>query len=192
MKCKKCKKEIPDNALYCQWCGAAQKRNPKKKMYQRPDGFFETTKTINGKKVHFYGKTEKEVTDKMIAYQEEEEAGPLFKVVAEDWRDYAYEEVEYNTAKGYEAKYKRAVEYFRGRKTHLVKSLRQMSGLMSSTCLLVGMPLRRFLTTCPCCVLYWILRLQEILLESTRQAVSQCPRDCPEAAVKCQATLTLN
>lgn len=115
MKCKKCKKEIPDSALYCQWCGAAQKRNPKKKMYQRPDGFFETTKTINGKKVHFYGKTEKEVTDKMIAYQEEEEAGPLFKEVAEDWRDYAYEEVEYNTAKGYEAKYKHAVEYFDGK-----------------------------------------------------------------------------
>ena len=27
--CKKCKKEIPDGALYCQWCGAAQKKNPK-------------------------------------------------------------------------------------------------------------------------------------------------------------------
>ena len=61
--CKKCKKEIPDGALYCQWCGAAQKKNPKKKMYQRPDGLFEQSKVIDGKRVVFRGKTEKEVAD---------------------------------------------------------------------------------------------------------------------------------
>lgn len=39
--CKKCKKEIPEGTLYCPWCGSPQKRNKKKKMYQRPDGLFE-------------------------------------------------------------------------------------------------------------------------------------------------------
>lgn len=110
--CKKCKKEIPDGALYCPWCGAAQKRNPKKKMYQRPDGLFQAIKVIDGKRVYFYGRTEKEVTDKMVAYTARQEAGPLFADTAADWREEAYREIEYNTAKGYEAKYKHAVEYF--------------------------------------------------------------------------------
>lgn len=114
--CKKCKQEIPDGALYCQWCGAAQKKNPKKKMYQRPDGLFEQSKIIDGKRVVFRGKTEKEVTDKMVAYTAQQEAGPAFREVAEDWREEAYREIEYNTAKGYEAKYKHALEYFEGRR----------------------------------------------------------------------------
>ena len=82
--CKKCKKEIPEGALYCPWCGSPQKRNKKKKMYQRPDGLFEQVKLIDGKRVYFRGKTEKEVTDKMLAYQEEKERGPLFRDVAEN------------------------------------------------------------------------------------------------------------
>ena len=114
--CKKCKKEIPDGALYCQWCGAPQKRSPKKKMYQRPDGLFEQSKVIDGKRVVFRGKTEKEVTDKMVAYTAQQEAGPAFREIAEDWREEAYREIEYNTAKGYEAKYKHALEYFEGRR----------------------------------------------------------------------------
>ncbi len=112
MKCKKCKKEIPDNALYCQWCGAAQKRNPKKKMYQRPDGLFEQVKVVNGKRIHFYGKTEKEVTDKMIAYQAKEEAGLTFREVAEDWRGSSESVLEYNTWRGYAAPYKALLTEF--------------------------------------------------------------------------------
>lgn len=110
--CKKCKKEIPDGALYCPWCGAAQKRNPKKKMYQRPDGLFQAIKVVDGKRVYFYGHTEKEVTDKMVAYTAEQEAGPYFEPVADEWREGVYRDLEYNTARGYEAKYKHAVEYF--------------------------------------------------------------------------------
>lgn len=30
MNCKKCKKEIPDESIYCMWCGAKQKRDPPK------------------------------------------------------------------------------------------------------------------------------------------------------------------
>lgn len=110
--CKKCKKETPDGALYCPWCGAPQKRSPKKKMYQRPDGLFEQVKTIDGKRVYFRGRTEKEVTDKMVAYTAQQEAGPLFADIAANWREEAYREIEYNTSKGYEAKYKHAVDRF--------------------------------------------------------------------------------
>lgn len=92
------------------------KEKPKKKMYQRPDGLFEQSKIIDGKRVVFRGKTEKEVTDKMVAYTAQQEAGPAFREVAEDWREEAYREIEYNTAKGYEAKYKHALEYFESRR----------------------------------------------------------------------------
>lgn len=110
--CKKCKKEIPEGSLYCNHCGAPQQRNKKKKMYQRPDGLFEQIKTINGKRVAFRGKTEKEVTDKMIQYQEEQEKGPLFREVAEKWWYNTVEEVEYNTAKGYQTIYNYSIERF--------------------------------------------------------------------------------
>lgn len=122
MNCKKCKKEIPDGAFYCPWCGAPQKRNPKKKMYQRPDGLYEQIKTINGKRIAFRGKTEKEVTDKMLEYQKKEESGPRFKEVAENWKEAAYADIEYNTAKGYNAKWKHAVEYFGDCFTKEIKS----------------------------------------------------------------------
>ena len=111
-KCKKCKKEIPDGALYCPWCGAAQKRNPKKKMYQRPDGLYQTTKVIGGKRVYFYGKTEKEVTDKMVAYTARQETGPAFREVAEDWRASSEALLEYNAWRGYAAAYKALMAHF--------------------------------------------------------------------------------
>lgn len=120
--CKKCKKEIPDGAMYCPWCGAPQKRSPKKRMYQRPDGLFEQVKTINGKRIYFRGKTEKEVTDKMVAYTAQQEAGPLFESVADEWRERVYRDLEYNTARGYEAKYKHAIEYFDGKRIRAIQT----------------------------------------------------------------------
>lgn len=110
--CKKCKKEIPEGSLYCNHCGAPQQRNKKKKMYQRPDGLFEQIKTINGKRVAFRGKTTKEVTDKMLAYQQKEEQGPLFKEVAEDWRSSSEQLLAYNTWRGYTAPYRQFLEAF--------------------------------------------------------------------------------
>jgi len=112
MKCKKCKENIPDKSLYCMYCGAAQKRDKKKKMYQRPDGLYETIKVINGKRVAFRGKTESEVYDKMIGYKETEEKGRTFKEVAEEWKEKFFKDIEHNTIRCYEAGYNRAVEKF--------------------------------------------------------------------------------
>lgn len=112
MICKKCKKEIPDNSLYCLHCGAPQKRNPQKKMYQRPDGLYEQVKTINGKRVYFRGKSEKEVLDKMVAYQEKKINGPLFREVAQNCKEEHFAEVAYNTRRGYAAGYIDLIERF--------------------------------------------------------------------------------
>lgn len=113
--CKKCKKEIPDGALYCPWCGAAQRKNPKKKMYQRPDGLYEQVKTINGKRVYFRGKTEKEVADKMVAYQEQQDKGPLFVAVAESCQEAHYKTIAHQTQRCYDAGYADLIDRFNAR-----------------------------------------------------------------------------
>ena len=43
----------------------------KKKYYQRPDGLFETSRTVNGKRIFFRGKTCAEVDRKILAYSAE-------------------------------------------------------------------------------------------------------------------------
>lgn len=63
MKCKNCKRDLPENALYCCWCGAEQLKNkgdyhvpePKKR-----DGYYSGRITINGKKVTIKGETRRE------------------------------------------------------------------------------------------------------------------------------------
>lgn len=57
----------------------------KKKYYQRPDGLFEVSRTIHGKRIMFRGKTCREVDQKILNYQEKEEAGRLFPAVADEW-----------------------------------------------------------------------------------------------------------
>lgn len=57
----------------------------KKRYYQRPDGLFEVSRTINGKRVMFRGRTCKEVDQKILAYQEKRESGRTFPEVADEW-----------------------------------------------------------------------------------------------------------
>ena len=112
LNCKKCKKQIPDESLYCMWCGAPAKKNPKKKMYQRPDGLFEKVMTIDGKRVAFRAKTEKEVERKILAYQQKKESGPLFSEVADQWKEEHFKGIAYTTFRCYEKPIERAKEYF--------------------------------------------------------------------------------
>ena len=109
MKCKKCRKLIPDDSKFCNHCGAKQEN---KKMYRRPDGLYEKIIIINGKRKAFRGKTEKEVMRKIAEYNIELEQGPLFKDVVEAWEAECYPTIKYNTKKGYEPRAKRAKEHF--------------------------------------------------------------------------------
>ena len=82
----------------------------KKKMYQRPDGLYETIRVINGKRVAFRGHTIREVEQKMISYKEDSAKGELFKTAAERWWGEFMETAAPNSLKGYRPAYKRAVE----------------------------------------------------------------------------------
>lgn len=84
----------------------------KPKYYVRPDGLHEAIRTINGKRVAFRGRTDAEVEQKMIAYQEKEERGPMFKEVAEKWQEQHFPSLTPGTLKGYKSAYDRAVARF--------------------------------------------------------------------------------
>ncbi len=58
----------------------------KQKYYQRPDGLYESIRKINGRRVAFRGKTCREVDRKILAYQEQAQAGRPFPVVAAQWQ----------------------------------------------------------------------------------------------------------
>lgn len=57
----------------------------KKGYYVRPDGLHETSRTINGKRVKFRGKSDREVDRKILEYREERKHGRPFPVVADEW-----------------------------------------------------------------------------------------------------------
>lgn len=84
------------------------------KYHRRPDGLLETTRTdkCTGKRIHFYGHTDREIDDQIMAFSAVAERGRLFKEVAEEWRDLHFPTLAPNTLKGYRPAYRRAVEEF--------------------------------------------------------------------------------
>ena len=57
----------------------------KGKYYTRPDGLKEAIRTINGKRVAFRGKTDREVDRKILEYKEGTTRGRKFPVIADEW-----------------------------------------------------------------------------------------------------------
>lgn len=72
--------------------------------YKRSDGT-EYTKW-------FYDASESGLFKQISAYEIEQEAGRTFVAVAADWREEHYQNITYNTQRGYDKSYKRAVEHF--------------------------------------------------------------------------------
>lgn len=85
---------------------------PKAKLYRRPDGLYEKKLTINGKRIAFRAKTEREVMQKIAAYQQRAERGVTFAEAAAEWWDQHEKKIRYGTVHGYKAAMRRAVEYF--------------------------------------------------------------------------------
>lgn len=85
-------------------------------MYKDDRGLYRKQVTINGKRKVFNGRTQREVMQKIAAYQAEQDAikkdGVPFETVAVEWWDSVQENLQYNTLKGYKPAYSRAVEHF--------------------------------------------------------------------------------
>ncbi len=84
----------------------------KGKYYTRPDGLKEAIRTINGKRVAFRGKTDREVEQKMREYKEKEERGKMFAEVADEWEIDHETEIREGTRVMYSREVRRAKEHF--------------------------------------------------------------------------------
>lgn len=86
-------------------------------MTRRKDGLYQQeiiTESFGRKKrKYFYGRTKKEVLQKIADYKETQKNGRTFEEVADAWWEYHEPTVEYNTAKQYRPALRRAVEYFK-------------------------------------------------------------------------------
>lgn len=83
-------------------------------MVKRSDGRWQQKVTIKGRPHYFYGRTKSEVLQKIQAYQGEQEKGPLFEVVAEEWWDEHSATLQSNTIKSYKPALERAIVAFQG------------------------------------------------------------------------------
>ena len=84
----------------------------------RADGLIEKTRTYDGKRIHFYGKTAKEVTAKISEYEQARAAarenGPLFEDVAAEWWAGHLKSIKIGAERAYSGSYKAALDEFSG------------------------------------------------------------------------------
>lgn len=82
------------------------------KYTRRADGRVQTEVKINGKRIFFYGKTDKEVQAKLIAFTEQQTEGPLFSDVADEWWQQKEPTLSPNSLRNYIPARERAVQQF--------------------------------------------------------------------------------
>lgn len=84
-------------------------------MTRRSDGLWQEAITINGKRKYFYGKTKADVLKKIRDYEEKSESGRLFSEVADEWWEEHNQKVVHSTMRGYNARFKYALDNFSDR-----------------------------------------------------------------------------
>ena len=89
-------------------------------MLKRSDGRWQEKITLPGMKKpkYFYGKTQKEVKQKMVAWTEEKEKGKLFSSCLDAWMEDHEKMCAYNTMKAYHAPLNRLREQFGDREVN--------------------------------------------------------------------------
>ena len=84
------------------------------KLKKRADGrLVKTVTAANGKRLFFYGKTEREINRKILEYQEKEEKGKTFLEVSDDWWEEAAERLAVQSVQTYKKAKSRADGYFK-------------------------------------------------------------------------------
>ena len=75
MKCRNCKRELPENSLFCNWCGVKQIKERNEISIPKPtknSTGYHGQVMVDGKRVRVSGKTEKEYREKALAYKTKE------------------------------------------------------------------------------------------------------------------------
>lgn len=86
------------------------------KYHVRKDGLLEITRTDHrtGKCIHFYAHSDREIDQQIMEYTSCMERGTLFVKIADEWAEYHFPTLAYNTLKGYRPAFVRAIEEFGG------------------------------------------------------------------------------
>lgn len=95
----------------------------KRKYYVRPDGLHESIRTINGKRVAFRGKTDREVDRKILEYKEQAEKGRTVREVLEEWQRDKEPRVSESTRVAYRAPVGRLLDALGDRRVREVKPI---------------------------------------------------------------------
>ena len=85
------------------------------RLQKRADGRYQRSITDkNGKRIYFYGTSEREINQKILDYQQKQEKGVYFQDVADEWWTDVKENLAYQTIRGYTSSYERALSEFSG------------------------------------------------------------------------------
>lgn len=92
----------------------AKKKKQESRYHKRKDGLLETTRTDRrtGKRIHFYGHTDREIDQQIMEYTSRMERGRLFREVANEWAEFHLPTLAPNTLKGYRPALVRAIDEF--------------------------------------------------------------------------------
>ncbi len=84
------------------------------KYYQRPDGLFETSRNVNGKRVRFRGRTVQEVDRKILEFDITQKKGRKFPAIADEWMELHSDDIADGSRRVYGVAMKRVRAHFTG------------------------------------------------------------------------------